>query len=85
MNGRFSSLWFSYIDTVGVAHAPFVLPQKNPAFYESSLLAYTIPEFTASRIKITVRQFATSIEAYRKNSERDIAGADSAQSEVSEF
>ena len=85
MNGRFSSLWLSYIDTFGVAHAPFVLPQKDPEFYKSSLLAYTIPEFTASRIKITARQFATSIEAYRKNSEMDVAEADSAQSEASEF
>jgi hypothetical protein len=85
MNGRFSSLWFSYIDTVGVAHTPVVLPQKDPSFYESSLLAYTIPEFTASRIKITSHQFATSIEAYRKNSQMDVADADSAQSEVSEF
>jgi len=80
MNGRFSSLWFSYRDAAGVAHRPFVLPQKDPSFHESALITYTIPEFTVSRIKFTCNQFREAIDDYRKNAFTDAAPADSARS-----
>jgi len=78
MNGRFSSLWISYRDGDGVVHRPFVLPQRDPAFYGSSLIAYTIPEFTTSRINFTFGQFSKAINDYRKNAMADAASADSA-------
>ncbi len=78
MNGRFSSLWFSYRDSAGVVHSPFVLPQRDPSFYESSIIAYNIPEFITSRINITFSQFQKAISDYRKNAMADAASADSA-------
>ena len=80
MNGRFSSLWFSYRDSAGAVHSPFVLPQRDPSFYESSIIAYTIPEFITSRVEFTSRQFRKAINSYQKNNMADAATADSAQS-----
>jgi hypothetical protein len=36
--------YFSYFDAEGNVHKPFVLPQKDPAYYESALLTFNIPE-----------------------------------------
>jgi Tol biopolymer transport system component len=32
-NGLYSKIYFSYIDENGHAHKPFVLPQKDPEYY----------------------------------------------------
>ncbi|MBN1561700.1 PD40 domain-containing protein [candidate division KSB1 bacterium] len=36
--------YFSYLDDDGRASKPFLLPQKNPAYYDTYLLNYNIPE-----------------------------------------
>jgi hypothetical protein len=75
LNGRFSSIWFSYVDSLGVAHAPFVLPQKDASFYESSVFAYNVPEFLTSRIPYTVRQFRGALDAFRNRPKTDAVAA----------
>jgi hypothetical protein len=85
MNGRFSSLWFSYRDSAGVVHRPFVLPQRDPSFYESSIIAYNIPEFLTSKINITFSQFQKTISDYRKNAMADAASADGAHNGEEEY
>jgi hypothetical protein len=44
--------YISYIRSDGTAGKPFILPQKDPAFYSNFLKTYNIPEF--SNIKISV-------------------------------
>ncbi len=44
-HGIFTRLYFSYIDDTGRAHKPFVLPQRDPAFYDSCLFAFNTAEF----------------------------------------
>jgi WD40-like Beta Propeller Repeat len=65
INGRFSSIFFCHVDSAGNAHLPFVMPQKNPRFYESSLSAYNVPEFTTEAIPCSPRQLQAALDAYR--------------------
>jgi hypothetical protein len=45
-DGLFTRPYFSYLDSLGHASKPFVMPQENPLFYESSLQIYNVPELT---------------------------------------
>lgn len=80
MNGRFTSPWFSFMDDAGVVHAPFVLPQVDPAYFESSIIGYTMPEFTTGKILFTSDQIRKVIDSYSKNAPSNAAAADSAWS-----
>ena len=51
-NGMYSAPHFSYFDESGKFHKPFILPQKDPLFYESFLLNYNIPELLNSKIDL---------------------------------
>lgn len=44
LHGVFTRLFISYVDPAGTVHKPIVLPQKDPAFYESRLLTFNTPE-----------------------------------------
>lgn len=48
-NGQYGKPYFAYIDKNGCARKPFVLPQKNPSFYDEFLYSYNIPELSASK------------------------------------
>lgn len=43
-NGMYGKPYFSYFDDKGKAHKPFVLPQKDPEFYDYFHKSYNIPE-----------------------------------------
>jgi hypothetical protein len=44
LQGVFTRLFISYVDTAGNAHKPVLLPQKDPRFYDSCLLVFNTPE-----------------------------------------
>lgn len=52
LNNIYSQPWFSYFDKEGKAHKPFILPQKDPRFYESYLYNYNIPELVNGKIDL---------------------------------
>ncbi len=43
-DGLYGKAYFTYIDRQGKAHKPFVLPQKNPEFYDLNLKSFNLPE-----------------------------------------
>ena len=51
--GIFGKLFFSYLDTNGVAHRPLVLPQEDPRFYENFTKSFQRPEFTTEPFKVS--------------------------------
>jgi hypothetical protein len=51
-DGRFTRTYLSYIDFDGTAHKPFVLPQRDPTYYDSLLETYSVPELIGSPVKI---------------------------------
>jgi hypothetical protein len=49
-DGVFTRIYFSYIDSCGNAHTPFVLPQEDPELFDSFLEATSVPELTTGPI-----------------------------------
>ncbi len=57
-DGLFTRSYISYVDTTGKAHKPFILPQKDPAFYDSFLKTYSVPELVVEPLKPRQRHLA---------------------------
>ena len=57
LDGRFTRLFISYFDHDNSMHAPFLVPQENPSYYDDLLLSYNIPEFITGKVKIPPRKF----------------------------
>jgi hypothetical protein len=51
--GLFTRPYLSYVDERGTLSKPFVLPQEDPSFYESSYFVYSIPEFLARPVTVS--------------------------------
>ncbi len=64
--------FFSYIDQTGKAHKPFLLPQKDPTFYDSLLQVYNIPELITKPVRIRPKQLTKAIFAYKQSPQADV-------------
>lgn len=51
--GSLTRTHFSYVDETGHAHKAFVLPQKDPALYESQLETYSVPELLKGPVPVS--------------------------------
>jgi hypothetical protein len=49
-DGLYGKPYFCYVDKNGKAHKPFVLPQKNPYFYDYNLKSFNIPELSTGKL-----------------------------------
>jgi len=56
--GSLTRTYFSYVDEAGRVYKPFVLPQKDPAYYDSLLETYSVPELIKGRIKVSRSRLA---------------------------
>ena len=45
-DGLYGKPYFCYVDSQGKAHKPFVLPQKEPTFYDDCLKSFNVPELS---------------------------------------
>ncbi|MFN8255111.1 MAG: cytochrome C biosynthesis protein [Bacteroidales bacterium] len=61
LDGQWGRSFFSYIDENGKSTKPFILPQKDPHFYETFLKSYNTPQLITSAIKQTPARFTESI------------------------
>jgi hypothetical protein len=52
-HGTFTRIYLSYLDDDGVVRKPFLLPQKDPAYYDSCLRTFSVPELISGPVKIT--------------------------------
>ena len=57
-NGIFTRTYLSYVDPNGVAHQPFLLPQKDPTHYDSCLWTYNVPELVTEPVPVTQEKLA---------------------------
>lgn len=55
-DGLYTRPYFSYFDSSGMAHKPFILPQKKPGFYFNFLKSYNLPELVTSRVALNPRK-----------------------------
>jgi hypothetical protein len=65
-NGKFTRLYFSFIDSCGTPHKPFILPQKDPAYYGSCMKYYNFPEFAAAPVPFSEREILKAVRAPEK-------------------
>ena len=63
----FTKPYFTYIDENGTAHKPFLLPQKDPAFYDSFMRIYQVPELANEPVPITGEGLAHLIRVHRES------------------
>jgi hypothetical protein len=51
-DGLYAKPYIAFIDENGKGYKPFLLPQKDPAFYDSYLFSYNVPELIKSRVQL---------------------------------
>ena len=51
-DGLFTRTYLSYVDGDGRVHKPFVLPQRDPEYYDSMLETFSVPELITGRINV---------------------------------
>jgi len=60
-DGLFGRLYFSYVEDNGAVRKPFLLPQQDPAFYESFLENFNAPELIRSAVLVDQKAFLEAI------------------------
>ncbi len=50
-NGFCARPYIAYIDKNGKFYKPFILPQKDPSFYDTYLMTYNVPELTSEPVQ----------------------------------
>lgn len=61
VNGLYTHAYIAYVDREGGVHKPFLLPQRDPDFYDRFMKSYNIPEFINGEVKLNsydIAQFA---------------------------
>ncbi len=61
LDGILGRPFISYVDSLGRTQKAFVLPQKNPRFYDNFIINYNVPEMAKAKIKVnahTLRKIA---------------------------
>jgi len=66
-DGMFTKAYFSYVDRDGRFHKPFILPQKDPAFYESYMNVYSLPELIKNPVRITGERLARLVRGQHQS------------------
>ena len=61
-DGGYTRLYIAYFDKNGRAHTPFILPQKDPYFYDDYYKSYTVPEYMLEPVTITPQEVARHID-----------------------
>jgi hypothetical protein len=61
LDGLFARPFFSYVDDQGQFYKPFVLPQADPAFYESYLKTFNVPELVTGPITVKEADLARAV------------------------
>ena len=64
--GVFTRSYFSYVDQAGKVYKALLLPQKDPAFYDSCLKTYSVPELIVQPVKVTGEKLARVVRSSRK-------------------
>jgi len=61
LDGLHTRPYFSHMDDKGTFSKPFILPQKDPLFYDEFLKSYNIPELVKSKVNLDPRIISEEI------------------------
>ncbi|MCP4614516.1 MAG: hypothetical protein GY845_38035 [Planctomycetes bacterium] len=65
-SGVFTRTYIAYIDKAGKVHKPIRLPQKDPAYYDSCLYTYSVPELVIEPVRITREKLGRVVRSSEK-------------------
>jgi Tol biopolymer transport system component len=68
-DGGYTRLYLTYFDGKGGFSKPFILPQKDPSFYERSFKSFNVPEFIVNPAPMTKRGILNTLEESTLNAE----------------
>jgi hypothetical protein len=63
LDGLFTRPFFSYVDEKGRVYKPFILPQRDPEFYQSFLRTFSVPELITGPIRISQKTLVKAIRS----------------------
>jgi hypothetical protein len=61
LGGLFTRPFISHVDAEGRASKPFLLPQRDPTFYESCYYVYSVPELIAGPVTVDSKTLARAV------------------------
>jgi len=67
VDGLYTRPYIAWIDDNGEASKPFLLPQRNPDYYDFSLRSFNVPELVTGRVKANGRNMARAIKSEAVN------------------
>jgi hypothetical protein len=67
IDGLYTRPFFAWLDDNGEASKPFLLPQKDPDFYDISLRSFNVPELITGKVTANGRNMLKTIGADAKN------------------
>ena len=73
--GPFTRTFLCYMDATGAAYKPFVLPRKDPAFYDSCVEAFSVPELIRGPVKVSPRALVRAARGEPDAATSSITGA----------
>jgi len=65
-DGQFNRIYLSHIDSLGNASKAFILPQKDPSFYDAFLEIYNVPEFIKEPVRVSPQNLAKILLSQEK-------------------
>jgi len=83
-DGQFIRAYFSHVDEDGTASKPFVLPQRDPAFYDSCIMLYQLPELVTAAVPLTEAEVLRMVRSAGAVESDAVTGASPAAGAVSE-
>jgi Tol biopolymer transport system component len=66
-DGLYTRPFISYINEDGEFKKPFMLPQKDPGYYEMSLRSFNVPEFIKGKVIVNGRSILKAIDSKAKD------------------
>jgi len=61
-DGSYTRPYIAHFDREGNWSKPFILPQKNPDFYQAFFKSFNIPEFMIEPVKLSVKDFGKTLQ-----------------------
>jgi len=61
--------YLAYFDTEGEVHKAFVLPQKDPAYYDTFIDTYNVVELVKSRVNVSAFKLAQAMQQQAREAE----------------
>ncbi len=67
LDGLYSRVFFSYLDSTGTASKPFLLPQRDPDYYQAHFLNFNRPVFIKDKVTISADRLTKAAYAGKKD------------------